>query len=162
MPKSKRTNGSRRTIDWAAIKTAYLDGQVIRAIAERHGISPSTIYRRALRDKWTSARPAERPTLRVPRGATDLPGGELAQLRALAAKLRARLEHLIDGHRAFGGKITGARESPAALLLKLCQITEKIITMESRMAGADAPSASRLSEQDREILDRFKQRNRVR
>ena len=161
MPKSKRNNGSRRPIDWPPIKAAYLEGQMVRAIAERHGLHSSTIYRRALRDNWTSARPAERPTLRAPRVAAAAPGGELAQLRSLAAKLRERLEHLIDGHRAFGGNITGARESPAALLLKLCQITEKIITMESRMAGADAPAASRLSEQDHEILDRFKRRNRV-
>ena len=39
------------------------------------------------------------------------------------------------------------------------QITEKIISIESRMSGADAPSASRLSEQDREIISRYKQRH---
>ena len=148
----------KRKIDWPAIEAAYLEGQVVRAIAERHEIHSSTIYRRALRDKWTSGRLPHRPTLRVTAKPAASPGGELAQLRALAAKLRERFEHLIDGHRAYGGKIMGTRESPAALLLKLCQISEKIITIERRLAGADDPTSTQFSEQDRDILDRFKHR----
>ena len=161
MSKRKPTNRAPRRIDWPAIEAAYLDGQVVRTIAERHGVNSSTIYRRALRDKWTSARPPERPTLRLSREAAALPGDELAQLRSLAAKLSERLEHHIDGHRAFGGKIMGAGESPAGLLLKLCQITEKIISIERQLGGADAPTPAQLNEQDREILDRFKRRFRV-
>ncbi len=156
MTRSKQSK--KRTIDWPAIEAAYLEGQVVRAIAERHGIHSSTIYRRALRDKWTSGRLPHRPTLRVTAKPAASPGGELAQLRALAAKLRERFEHLIDGHRTYGGKILGKTESPAALLLKLCQISEKIITIERRLAGAGDPTSTQLSEHDRDILDRFKRR----
>ena len=156
MTKSKQSK--KRQIDWPAIEAAYLEGQVFRAIAERHGIHSSTIYRRALRDKWASGRPAHRPTLRITATPVGSSGGELAQLKTLAAKLRERFENLIDGHRTYGGKILGARESPAALLLKLCQISEKIITIERRLAGTDDPTSTQLSEQDRDILDRFKRR----
>ena len=131
---------------------------MVRAIAKRHGIHSSTIYRRAVREKWTSGRSAHRPTLRVTAKPAHSAGGELAELKALAAKLRERFEHLIDGHRAYGGEVLGKTESPAALLLKLCQISEKIITIELRLAGADDPTSSQLSEQDRDILDRFKRR----
>ena len=85
---------------------------------------------------------------------------ELARLRALATKLRERLERLIEGERPRRA-VLGARESPAALLLKLCQITEKIIAMERRVSGADAPTPDQLNEQDRDILDRFKRRHGV-
>jgi len=87
-----------------------------------------------------------------------LPALELAQLRSLADKLRDRLDFLLDGE-SSGGAVMGARESPATLLLKLCQITEKITTMERRMAGTEGPTAARLSEQDHEILKRFKSRH---
>ncbi len=80
---------------------------------------------------------------------------ELVRLRVLATKLREKLERLIDSKRPRR-TVLGARESPAALLLKLCQITEKIIAMERRVAGADAPTPAQLNEQDREILKRFK------
>lgn len=147
MANSKRNNGATRHIDWPAIEIDYLKGRPIRAIARRHGVNTSTIYRRARRHGWSKGE------------ASDLPALELAQLRALAAKLRDRLEQIIDGRHAHGGALMGSRESPAALLLKLCQITEKITSMESRMAGAEASTAARLSEQDHEILKRFKSRH---
>ncbi len=152
---TKRNNGAQRHIDWPAIEADYHKGSSVRAIARRYGVSASAIYRRAQRNQWEKETPA------APRAsqASALPAIELAQLRALAAKLRDRLENLIDGRQSPGGAIMGSRESPAALLLKLCQITEKITSMESRMAGADGPTAARLSEQDHEILKRFKSRH---
>lgn len=147
MANSKRNNGTKRHIDWPAIKADYLQGRSVGAIAKRFGVGTSTIYTRIQRDGWSRE------------DASALPALELAQLRALAAKLRDRLEHIIDGRHSRGGAVMGSRESPAALLLKLCQITEKITNMESRMAGADGPTAARLSEQDHEILKRFKSRH---
>ena len=82
---------------------------------------------------------------------------DVVRLRALAAKLREKIERLMESKRPRR-TVLGARESPAALLLKLCQITEKIIAMERRVAGADAPTPAQLNEQDREILNRFKRR----
>ena len=120
MAESKSNNGARRHIDWPAIKIDYLKGRSIRAIARRHDVNTSTIYRHAQRHGWSKDE------------TSDLPALELAQLRSLAAKLRDRLERLIDGRQSNGGALMGSRESPAALLLKLCQITEKITTMESR------------------------------
>ena len=134
-------------MDWSAIKADYLQGRPVSAIAKRYGIGVSSIYHHAKRHGWSRDE------------ASDLPALELAQLRALAAKLRERLENIIDGRQSNGGALMGSRESPAALLLKLCQITEKIITMESRMAGTDGPTAARLSEQDHEIIKRFKSRH---
>ena len=152
---SKRNNGAKRHIDWPAIKADYHKGSSVRAIAQRYGVSASAIYRRARRNEWEKQRPAAP----LAGQAFALPAIELAQLRALAAKLRDRLEYLIDGRQSAGGAIMGSRESPATLLLKLCQITEKITNMESRLAGADGPTAARLSEQDHEILERFKSRH---
>lgn len=147
MTKSTQNNGAKRHIDWPAVKIDYLQGRSVSAIAKRFAVSASTIYQHARRHGWSRNE------------ASGLAAHELAQLRALAAKLRDRLEQLIDGHQPQGGVIVGSRESPAALLLKLCQITEKITTMESRMAGADGPTTARLSEQDHEILERFKSRH---
>ena len=117
------------------------------AIAKRFGIGVSTVHRHVRRHGWSR------------KDVSDLPVLELAQLRVLAGKLRERLEALIDdGSYIQGGKTTGSQENPANLLLKLCQITEKITNMESRMAGPEVPTAARLSEQDHEILERFKNR----
>lgn len=162
MANSKRNNGAKRHIDWPAIKADYLKGRLVRDIARLYGVSASAIYRRAKRNEWSKDRSAGRPThaaAPLSNEASALPAIELAQLRALAAKLRDRLDHLIDGRQSHGGEVMGSRESPAALLLKLCQITEKITSMASRMAGADGPMAARLSEQDHEILERFKNRH---
>ena len=147
MTHSKPNNGARRQIDWPAIKVDYLQGRPVSVIARRFGVGTSTIYTRIQRHGWSR------------QDASDLPALELAQLRALAAKLRDRLEHLIDGHQTHGGAVMGSRESPAALLPKLCQITEKITSMESRIAGRHVSTAARLSEQDHEILKRFKSRH---
>ena len=147
MTDSKRINRAKRHVDWPAIKLDYLNGRSVSAIAKRFDVSASSIYHRVHRLGWSRGE------------ASGLPALELAQLRSLAAKLRERLEYLIDGGPSHDGAVMGSRESPAALLLKLCQITEKITSMESRMAGADGPSASRLSEQDHEILKRFKSRH---
>jgi len=144
---SKRKNGTQRHIDWPEIKLDYLRGRSARAIAKRHGITRSTLYKHVQRHGWSRDE------------TSDLPALELAQLRALAAKLRERLGNIIDGVQSDGGAVMGSRESPAALLLKLCQITEKITSMESRIAGTDMPTAARLSEQDHEILQRFKSRH---
>lgn len=147
MADSKPNIGARRRADWPAIKIDYLKGRTVREISRRHGIGTSTIHRHIQRYGWSRDK------------ASDLPALELAQLRALADKLRDRLELLMDGALSNRAAVMGSRESPAALLLKLCQITEKITTMESRMAGTDGPTAERLSEQDHEILKRFKSRH---
>ena len=148
MIKSKPPSKPNRSIDWPAVKTDYLQGRSVEAIAKRFALGVSTVYRHAQRYGWSRT------------DVSDLPVLELARLRALAAKLRQRLEVLIDdGAYIQGGEVKGARENPANLLFKLCQITEKIITMESRVAGADGPTATRLSEQDHEILERFKARH---
>ncbi len=54
--------------------------------------------------------------------------------------------------------VLGARESPASLLLKLCQINEKIVAIERRLAGDRVSAPADLSADDRAILDRFKRR----
>ena len=147
-------------MDWPAIKAGYVAGRTVSAIARDYGVSASAIYRRARREQWSRVPGMDRLTrTAVHKKNVALPADELSQLRALAAKLRDRLERLIDGRQSNGGALMGSRESPAALLLKLCQITEKITTMESRMAGTDGPTAARLSEQDHEILKRFKSRH---
>ncbi len=161
MPNKPAIAKAGRTIDWRAVEADYRAGLAVLAVARSHGISPSSIYRRASRHRW-QGRPATTPAGPGPQPkAGPAPPGtaadELARLRALAAKLRDRLERVFDGKRPYGIAL-GARESPATLLLKLCQITEKIIAMERRLAGAGAPSPSQLNEQDRDILDRFKRR----
>lgn len=183
---------AQRAIDWTAIAAAYRDGVAVSAIARRHRIGPSTVYRRARKAGWTRGRtpptaartpvPGQssingKPSINgkssvhgktsgkaAPRTATRQktprrrrPDGELAQLRALAARLRERLETAIEGGHADVA-VLGRNESAAGLLLKLCQISEKIIAIERRLAGADAPTANQLDEHDREILDRFKRR----
>ena len=82
--------------------------------------------------------------------------GELGSLRNLATKLRSRLERIIDG-KSVDGVVLGDRESPATLLLKLCQINEKIIALERRLAGEPATTTPlEMDAHDRRILDRFK------
>ena len=158
MPQKKQSR-ARRSIDWAAIEADYRANFAVRTLAERHGASPGTIYRRARKDGWTrdDIEPAT-PTPAV--SAAGCSPDELAHLRALAVKLRRRLERVIDGE-APGDALAGARESPAALLLKLCQITEKIIAIERGLAGAHAPAPTDISKEDHDILDRFKHRYRV-
>ncbi len=161
MPETKKQR-ARRSIDWAAIETGWRAGATVRTLAV-HGASPSAIYRRARRDGWTRgdadapAPPESRDPSKEPPGCSP---DELAHLRALAVKLRRRLERVIDGA-APNGIVVGARESPAALLLKLCQITEKIIAIERGLAGARTPAAADISKEDHDILDRFKRRYRV-
>ncbi len=121
-------------------------------------LRPPTCLRRseapASRRQERASRRRERSSGFAQAGA---PADEIARLRRLAARLRQRLERLIDGE-SDDDVLLGGRESPASLLLKLCQITEKIIAIERRLVGADAPSPKQLSEQDREILNRFKRR----
>ena len=145
MPNKRPIPKAKRTIAWRAVEADYRAGLAVRLIAQRHGVTANAIYERARRHDWR-------------RNAT--PADDLARLRDLAAKLRRRLERLIDG-RAADDAVLGGRESPASLLLKLCQITEKIIAMERRLAGAAAPTPRQLNEQDRDILDRFKRRHGV-
>ncbi len=64
---------------------------------------------------------------------------------------------MIEGGRE-NGLVLGPRESPASLLLKLCQISEKIIAVERRLAGRDAATPAELNDEDRAILARFKRR----
>lgn len=159
---SKRKTVNSRHIDWAAIKADYINGRSVRTIAGQFNVSASTIYRRAGLKGWTRDQTPVRDTdvtMPVSTSEAGMPAAELSQLRDLAAKLRNRLDLLIDGHPSNGGAVMGARESPATLLLKLCQITEKITSMESRMQGADTPTTARLSKQDHEILKRFKSRH---
>lgn len=169
-PKAARLKAARARIDWPAVEADWRTGIAVRELARRHGISASTIYRRARKHRWQrAAKPAAPAVVRaakaaVPntagRGAAAVPSpapDDLSRLRALTAKLRERLERVIDGETAADA-VLGARESPAALLLKLCQITEKIIAIERRVAGADAPTHAEINEQDRDILDRFKRR----
>ena len=160
MPKRKPTNRASRRIDWPAIEADFRAGMAVIEIARRHDVSPSAIYRHARKGRWTGDRAVGPEKARGPRAEAPTVAGELRRLRALTAKLGERLECVIDG-RAPDGKVLGARESPAALLLKLCQITEKIISIERQLGGADAPTPAQLNEQDREILDRFKRRFHV-
>ena len=162
MPHKRPIRKARRTIDWRAVEADYRAGLAVRVIARRHGVNPSTVYKRASRYEWRRNE-APTPSFRAERRAQaaspplGAPADEIARLRRLAAKLRQRLERLIDGE-TDDDAVLGGRESPASLLLKLCQITEKIIVIERRLVGADAPSPKQLSEQDREILNRFKRR----
>ncbi len=145
MPNKRSIPKAKRTIDWRPVEADYRAGLAVRLIAQRHRVTANAIYVRARRHDWR-------------RNAT--PAHDLARLRDLAAKLRRRLERLIDGP-ATDDAVLGGRESPASLLLKLCQITEKIIAMERRLACAAAPTPRQLNEQDRDILDRFKRRHGV-
>ena len=158
MPQKKRSR-ARRSIDWAAIEADYGANAAVRVLAERHGASPRPIWRRARKEGWTRD-DTEPAASQHAQSAADCSPDELAHLRALAVKLRRRLERVIDGE-APGGVLAGARESPAALLLKLCQITEKIIAIERGLAGTRAPTNTRISKEDHDILDRFKRRYRV-
>ena len=147
-------------IDWRAVEADYRAGLAVTAIARRYRIGRTTVYRRVRKFRLERDGPAGPSTAAGPEaGAAPRSGSsdELARLRALTVKLRERLEWLIEGQRP-PKVVLGARESPAALLLKLCQINEKIIAMERRVAGADAPTPAQLSEQDHDILDRFKRR----
>ncbi len=160
MSHKSRIPKSARTIDWCAVEADYRAGLPVTAIARRYRIGRSTIYRRAQKfmlerdGEANPRRPGDPGTNSAP-PPRSAAADELARLRALATKLREKLERLIDSKRPRR-TVLGARESPAALLLKLCQITEKIIAMERRVAGADAPTPAQLNEQDREILKRFK------
>ena len=169
MPNKRSFPKAKPATVWRAIEAGYRAGLAVRVIAQRHGMSMSAIYKRARRDDWRRdvaprvpaapkpGRPAA-PGPTAPKLGT--PADDLARLRRLATKLRRRLERLIDG-RTSDDAVLGGRESPASLLLKLCQITEKIIAMERRLAGAAAPTPRQLNEQDRDILDRFKRRHGV-
>ena len=156
MPNKRPIRKAERTIAWRAIEAGYRAGLAVRVLAQRHGVTTSAIYTRARRHDWRRNGAPRGPA--APRPGT--PADDLARLRDLAAKLRRCLERLIDG-RAADDAVLGGRESPASLLLKLCQITEKIIAMERRLAGAAAPTPHQLNEQDRDILDRFKRRHGV-
>ncbi|MFQ5783597.1 MAG: hypothetical protein ACE5H8_02085 [Alphaproteobacteria bacterium] len=165
--------GAARRIDWAAIEAAYRAGHAVRDIARRHGVSASTVHRRARRLAWrretdkggrvqSSGGAATSPIRKPPkrragRGPSHAPTEELARLRALAGKLCERLERAIEGESGNGATLTTS-ESQAALLLKLCQINEKIVAIERRVAGAEPPTPAELGEHDRDILDRFKRR----
>ncbi len=144
--------------DWGAIRAAYAAGEPVAALARRHGLAPSTIYRRARRESWRRAAGdgAAPGRAGAPPGKVS-PAGELAKLRALAARLREQLEAMIEAGQD-SGPVLGGRESPASLLLKLCQISEKIVAIERRLAGRDAATPAELNDEDRAILARFKQR----
>ena len=171
MPKSRHIKRRTDDIDRAAAEAAYAAGEPVAAIARRAGVSPSTIWRWAKKHGWRRGKAVAPPkAAQQPRAGGTRANGptpplsatdELQRLSGLAGRLRARLERVIDGEPAED-LFPGTRESPAALLLKLCQISEKIITIERRLAGADDPTSSQLSEQDRDILDRFKRRYGVR
>lgn len=160
----RRKIGRRRKIDWAGIEAGYRAGDPVAALARRFAVAASTIHRRVRGHGWTRD-----PAPEIDRNKGKIPGkaaapsrrrDELARLRVLAGRLRERLEKALDEN-GDDALVLGGRETPAALLLKLCQISEKIVAIERRLAGIEAPTRTQLDEEDRAILDRFKQRHGV-
>ena len=118
-------------------------------------VSVSGIYYRVRRHAWRRAKINTGKENQRPPLANEF-NDELGILRNLATKLRTRLERIIDG-KSVDGVVLGDRESPATLLLKLCQINEKIIALERRLAGEPATTTPlEMDAHDRRILDRFK------
>ena len=143
-------------VDWSALETDYRAGKLtVRAIADKYGISVSGIYRRVRRHAWQRTKIDTEKENRLTSTAHGF-DDELGLLRNLATKLRTRLERVIDG-KSVDGVVLGDRESPATLLLKLCQINEKIISLEHRLAGEPATTTPlEMDAHDHRILERFK------
>jgi len=153
---------ARQRRDWRAIEAEYRAGVAVAVIARAHGLAASTVYARARRDGWrrdgrsaagSGGEAAGRGEAGIPHGG----GRELARLGRLAAQLAERLERVL-AENGEDSLLTAGRESPAGLLLKLCQITDKIVVIERRLAGAQVPDPGELEDRDRDILDRFMRR----
>lgn len=57
-------SGTKNSIDWTAIKNEYITGNLgYIKLAEKHGISPSTLTKRAQREEWTLEREKYRKKL---------------------------------------------------------------------------------------------------
>ncbi|MFQ5985299.1 MAG: hypothetical protein ACE5LL_07275 [Alphaproteobacteria bacterium] len=153
---------AKTAVDWAAVEREYRTGAApVKEIARRHGVSPSALYRRARKENWQREAGARKAGKKARSGApaSDL-RHDLARLRALAEKLRVRLERVIEGKGA--NSVLGEREGAVGLLVKLCQVTEKIIALERQLEGQPAGvEAMDLSEHDKAILERFKRRLRA-
>lgn len=85
--------------DWAKIKNEYINGSdSYRKLAKKHGVSPSTLTQRAIREKWAAARTEQmhRIEAETAQKTIDLIAGAHADSLTHISKVAEKVVMLVD------------------------------------------------------------------
>lgn len=87
-------------VDWTKVKTEYITTDIsYRKLAQKHGISPTSVYARGGREGWVAEREqyrskVEAKTLNV---ASASQASKAVRLQTVTDKLLAKVESILDG-----------------------------------------------------------------
>lgn len=147
-------------IDWAAIEREYRAGQLpVAEVARLYGVNPATIYRQAKRRGWTrDLAPAVRTRIETRLEAPLIEGEseetveaaamravnvirshrrDIARLRRIAEELARRIESALSVAADDDAPPVGGREGLDAALVRLAQVTARVILLERAAFGLD-------------------------
>ncbi len=148
------------TIDWAAIEREYRAGQLpVAEIARLQDVNRATIYTHAKRRGWTrDLAPAVRSRIetRLEAPITEHDADEtveaaalravsvirshrrdIARLRRIAEELARRIENALNSASDDDAPPVGGREGLDAALVRLAQVTARVIMLERAAFGLD-------------------------
>jgi hypothetical protein len=152
------------TPDWAAIEREYRAGQLpVAEIARLHGVSRHAVGRRAKRDGWArdlAKKVRRRISARLDAKArrddeTDEADetveaaaaravrlirshrADIARLRRIAEELARRIEAALDHTSNDEAPPVGGRDGLDTALMRLAQVTARVITLERAAFGLD-------------------------
>ena len=86
-------------VDWLAIKTEYINGGIsYRKLAEKYGVSQSTIRKRAATEKWADLREEQRNKIgtKTEQKTAEKISDALSEEAAAKSRIRARIYHEIE------------------------------------------------------------------
>ena len=173
------------TIDWAALEREYRAGQLgVAELARLHDINPATIYKQAKRRGWTrDLAPAVRrriaARLEAPASAEEAEETvevaaeravhvirshrrDIARLRRIAEELARRIESTLVASADDEAAPVGGREGLDGALVRLAQVTARVIMLERAAFGLDerakAPAVSGAAEDSDDRSDEAKRR----
>ena len=85
--------------NWTKIKTEYVNGGVsYRELAEKYGLSPSSVEKRAAKEKWTAARETrlQETSRRIEEKTAEKIADTESEAAAIMSRIRLKLIRKID------------------------------------------------------------------
>lgn len=99
---------AKKPIDWNAIRAEYIGGTSIRKLADKYGVTKSSIGDRCSAEKWTESRTkaADKARTKAVQKIADTAADNAVLAERIKRKVMLKLERVID---AFGDDATESR-----------------------------------------------------